>query len=177
MKDNLKILLFFLSVLCAVSTSVNLAAAQEPNTTTDSTSLVASGTKEAKEKELQAFFNSKYNYWDARILADYWGQSLVDAKARIGRKVLWGSTNVAILEQFLVDARVSALQSVGSASDPSSYRLYGESRYTYEDAQALARFWGDPSPTDTKLRIVRNLILGNQKIVDQALRYARSANR
>jgi hypothetical protein len=177
MKGNLKILLFFLSVLCAVGSSINLVAAQEPIKTSDSTSLMASQTKGVKEQELQAFFNSKYNYWDARILANYWGQSLPEAKARIGRKVLWGPASTAILEQFLVDARVKALQSVGPAEDPSSYKLYRESRYTYDDAQTLARFWGDPSPIDAKLRIERNLILGNQKIIDQALRYARSGGK
>jgi len=52
--------------------------------------LMTASTQGAKDKELQAFKNSQYNYWDARVLADYWGQSEEDAKARIGRKILWG---------------------------------------------------------------------------------------
>ncbi|WP_414590132.1 hypothetical protein [Scytonema sp. PCC 10023] len=51
---------------------------------------MTASTQGAKDKELQAFKNSQYNYWDARVLADYWGQSEEDAKARIGRKILWG---------------------------------------------------------------------------------------
>ncbi|MEW5858153.1 MAG: hypothetical protein AB1861_12350 [Cyanobacteriota bacterium] len=130
-------------------------------------------TTEAQNQELQAYQTSKYDYWDARVLADYWGQSVGEAKARMGRKILWGSKDVAILEQFLVDARVNALQSVESAPELSSYKLFRESKLTYEDAEALAKFWGDPSPIDAKLRIERNLILGNDEILQQALQFAR----
>lgn len=86
-------------------------------------------TKGTQDKELQAFYNSKYDYWDARVLADYWGQSVEDAKARIGRKILWGKKDVAILQQFLVDARVNALESAQPAPDPSSYKLFRESEF------------------------------------------------
>lgn len=130
-------------------------------------------TTEAQNQEVQAYQTSKYDYWDARVLADYWGQSVDEAKARMGRKILWGSKDVAILEQFLVDARVNALQLVESAPELSSYKLFRESKLTYEDAEALAKLWGDPSPIDAKLRIERNLILGNDEILQQALRDAR----
>ncbi len=181
MKCNLKILLLLLSLLCSVGTYINAAVAQETSSTTLSTQLSAqrengnillaqTGTQ---EQELQAFFNSKYDYWDARVLADYWGQSVSDAKARMGRKILWGPENVAILNQFLVDARVNALQSVRPAKNPSSYKFFRESNYSYDDAKTLARFWGDRSPMDAKLRIERNLILGNNEMIEQALRYSR----
>lgn len=130
-------------------------------------------TTEAQNQEVQAYQTSKYDYWDARVLADYWGQSVDEAKARMGRKILWGSKDVAILEQFLVDARVNALQLVESAPELSSYKLFRESKLTYEDAEALAKLWGDPSPIDAKLRIERNLILGNDEILQQALQFAR----
>jgi hypothetical protein len=132
-------------------------------------------SKGTQDQELQAFYNSKYDYWDARVLADYWGQSVDDAKARIGRKILWGKKAVAILQQFLVDARVNALESAQPAPDASSYKLFLESEFReYEDVEALAKFWGDPSAMDAKLRIERNLILGNDEILKEALRYARS---
>jgi hypothetical protein len=67
------------------------------------------------EQELDAFRNSKYTFWDARLLADSWQQSNFEAKARMGRKILWGETDVAHLEQFLVNARVDHLQSVAIA--------------------------------------------------------------
>ena len=127
------------------------------------------------DQELKAFFNSKYDYWDARVLSDYWGKAVEDSKAIIGRKILWGKKDVAILEQFLVDARVKALELTKPAPNPSSYELFRESEFReYEDVEALAKFWGDRSPLDAKLRIERNLILGNYEKLKEALKYARS---
>jgi len=179
MKCKLQIFLLLLSLFASVSTYINAAVAQEINenyqSNSDITEREANFTKTPKptglSKELQAFFRSQYHYWDARVLANYWGQSLEDAKARIGRKILWGRKDVAILEQFLLDARVKALQSVGTT--PNS--LYNESNYKYDDAALLAKFWGDPSPEDAKVRIERNLILGNDEIIEEALQYARTS--
>jgi hypothetical protein len=176
MKYNLKFLLLLSSLLVtSISAPIMAADAQEPNQAQSphSNSPQRKAAENVTNQEWQAFFHSKYSYWDARILANYWGQSLQDAKARMGRKIIWGKKDVAILEQFLVDARIQALQSVGPAPDPSSYKLYRES-YTYDDAQALAKFWGDPSPMDAKLRIERNLILGNAEIIKKALVSARA---
>ena len=132
-------------------------------------------TMSTQNKELLAYQTSNYDYWDARVLADYWGQSEEEAKARIGRKILWGPADVAILEQFLVDARVKALESAQPAPNPSSYKLFRESEFReYEDVEALAKFWGDSSPMDAKLRIERNLILGNDELLKKALQFARS---
>lgn len=136
---------------------------------------MSSENQATTDKELKAFFRSRYDYWDARVLSDYWGQAVDDAKARIGRKILWGKKDVAILEQYLVDARVKALELTKPAPNPSSYKLFRESEFReYEDVEALAKFWGDPSPLDAKLRIERNLILGNDEKLKEALGYARS---
>ncbi|PZU98976.1 MAG: hypothetical protein DCF32_19200 [Leptolyngbya sp.] len=118
------------------------------------------------QAELDTFFSSGYTYWDAAQLASYWGQDVDEAKARIGRKILWGPADVALLEQFLLDARLESLQSVGDL------RFYSETSYTYDDAAALAEFWGDATPYDAKLRIERNLIMGNADEVDYALELA-----
>ncbi|WP_199312349.1 hypothetical protein [Phormidium tenue] len=118
------------------------------------------------QAELDTFFSSGYTYWDAAQLASYWGQDVDEAKARMGRKILWGPADVALLEQFLLDARLESLQSV------SDLRFYGETSYTYDDAAALAEFWGDATPYDAKLRIERNLIMGNADEVDYALELA-----
>ncbi len=181
MKYKVQIFLLLLSLFASLGNSINAAIAQQPN---ENSQLIPSITQAEENftkapkpnglnKELQAFFTSQYDYWDAKVLANYWGQSVEDAKARIGRKILWGKKDVAILEQFLLDARVKALQSV--AVGPNS--LYSESKYKYDDAALLAKFWGDTSPWDAKLRIERNLILGNDKIIDQALQYARSGKK
>ncbi len=179
MKYKLQIFLLLLNLFASVSTSINTAVAQQINdnyqSITDITEREANFTKAPKptgiSKELQSFFRSQYDYWDARVLANYWGQSVEDTKARIGRKILWGKKDVAILEQFLLDARVKALQSVEIT--PNS--LYSESKYKYDDATLLAKFWGEPSPWDAKLRIERNLILGNDEIIESAMQYARTS--
>ncbi|MGF1601209.1 MAG: hypothetical protein ACFCU8_04180 [Thermosynechococcaceae cyanobacterium] len=119
-----------------------------------------------QRKEWDAFFGSQYTYWDAKVLSKFWNQDVGEAKARIGRKLLWGPSDQAILDQFLVDARVQALQSVAQLA------LYAESSYDYDDAQMLATFWGDSTPYDAKLRIERNLILGNEQVVKDALQFA-----
>ena len=118
------------------------------------------------QRELDAFFDSEYTYWDAAVLASYWGQDLDETKARIGRKVMWGPADVAMLEQFLLDARLESLQSV------DELEFYRETSYGYDDAVFLADFWGDATPFDAKLRIERNLILGNADEVAAALQLA-----
>ncbi|HEY9609773.1 hypothetical protein [Allocoleopsis sp.] len=44
--------------------------------------LMAEMTTQTQDKELHAYQTSKYNYWDARVLADYWGQSEGEAFLR-----------------------------------------------------------------------------------------------
>ena len=186
MKSNLKVLLLSVGVfLAAIAGSIDTVLAESVTQIQTSSQqgiehdnnyhLIAQKKKGTKTKELNAFFRSGYDYWDARILADYWGQSLDEAKARIGRKIMWGGSDVAILEQFLVDARVQALVSVSSSlnRNRNPHKFYTESKYDYDDAVDLAKFWGDRTPFDAKLRIERNLILGNDEIIEEALRFAR----
>ncbi len=126
------------------------------------------------ETELNAFGASSYNYWDARLLADYWGQSTGEAKARIGRKILWGEQDVAYLEEMLGDARLKRLALIDSSSPP--YDFYAESGYTYDDAELLAQMWGDQSVSDAKLWIERKLTMGDQIAIENALIEARNRN-
>ena len=126
----------------------------------DGSSLIAQ-----QDDEIQAYASSKYDYWDAKVLADFWGTDTWEAKGRIGRKILWGEENVAYLEQFLVDARISALMN----ADPFDYYAEG---YTYDDAELLRDFWGEASTLDTKVRIGQNLMMGNDEIVETALNLA-----
>ncbi|MEO1431188.1 MAG: hypothetical protein AAFV71_19425 [Cyanobacteria bacterium J06633_8] len=177
MKYNLKVLLLSLGlVLSSISTisTIRVVTAQTSDGTSAKNSLsfkqhqlIAASAKQVKNKELKAFFGSQYDYWDARVLANYWGQSVKEAKARIGRKIIWGKSDVAILEQFLVDARIQALQKMQN-SNPS-LQLYSDSKYEYDDAQKLAAVWGDNSPWDAKIRIEKNLILGQPEVIEKAL--------
>lgn len=171
MNSNLKVLLFSLGLLLSCLSNITTVTAEQSNQASpknylslQQNDLIAA----SRQDELQTFFSSKYDYWDARVLANYWGQSIDEAKARIGRKILWGKSDVAILEQFLVDARIKALQKM-QGSNPS-LELYGESQYKYDDAVKLAKLWGERSPWDAKIRIEKNLILGQEEIIEKALR-------
>ncbi len=175
MKSNLKVLLLSLGMIVSSVSTITAVTAQIPNNTSPNNSLtigqnnfIQASAKQVRDREWKAFFSSKYDYWDARVLADYWGQSIGEAKARMGRKILWGKSDVAILEQFLVDARFKALQNI-QGSNPS-LELYSESKYKYNDAQKLAKLWGDSSPWEAKIRIEKNLILGQPEVIEQALR-------
>lgn len=178
MKCNLKVLLLSLGLVLSSVSTISAVTAQIPNQASPKNYLslqqndfIKASAKQIKNRELNAFSNSKYDYWDARVLGDYWGQSAYEAKARIGRKILWGKSDVAILEQFIVDARIKALNEV-QGNNPN-LELYGESKYKYNDAEKLATLWGDSSPYEAKIRIEKNLILGQQEVIEQALQQIR----
>lgn len=116
---------------------------------------------------IRAFGNSQYTYWDARVLANFWGNSVMDAKTYMGRKLLAGMHSKALLEQHVLDARVKALANV------EDLKLFYDAGYGYEDAADLADFWGDSTPWQTKMRIERNIIMGNNQGVRRALTMAR----
>jgi hypothetical protein len=174
MKSSKSLQLSVLLAIATVITSGSLYAGAQANSpewlfepTAGSFSAEAAQLSQSyNQQELDTFFSSDYTYWDAAQLARFWGQGLGEAKARMGRKILWGPADVAILEQYLLDARLESLQSV------NELRFYSETNYSYEDAAALARFWGDSTPYEAKLRIERNLILGNADEVEAALQFA-----
>ncbi len=120
-----------------------------------------------QQQEWNAYSNSKYTYWDAKVLANFWGDSVSDAKALIGRKLLWGGTGKALLEQYMVDARVKALNTA------ENLNLYFDTGLDYDDVEALAEFWGESDTYQAKIRVERNYILGNEYVVREALRLAR----
>ncbi|MEB3219299.1 MAG: hypothetical protein VKN72_24115 [Nostocales cyanobacterium 94392] len=173
MKGNLKVLLLSVGLLLSSISSITIIdqqpseAAPKNVLSVKQNDLIKAATKQVKEKELKAFFSSKYDYWDARILADYWGESVSEAKARMGRKILWGKSDVAVLEQFIIDARIQALQKVQASNPP--LQLYSDSKYNYNDAEKLAKLWGENSPWEAKIRIEKNLILGQPEVIEQAL--------
>ncbi|BAY83597.1 hypothetical protein NIES267_30860 [Calothrix parasitica NIES-267] len=176
MNNNLKVLLLSLGMLVSSVGTISAVTAQTSTNQNLQKSFlnnqqqnwIEASAKQVRNRELNAFSNSKYDYWDARVLGDYWGQSAYEAKARIGRKILWGKSDVAVLEQFLVDARVNALQKLNNSSN--NLPLYIDSKYRYNDAQKLAKLWGEKSPWDAKIRIEKNLILGQQEVIEQALK-------
>ena len=176
MKTNLKVLILSLGMLISSVGTISAVTAQTSTNqilqksflNSQQQNWIEASARQTRNRELNAFSNSKYDYWDARVLGDYWGKSAYEAKAIIGRKILWGKSDVAILEQFLVDARLKALQKLNN--NTNNLPLYIDSKYQYNDAQKLANLWGEKSPWDAKIRIEKNLILGQQEVIEQALR-------
>lgn len=59
-------------------------------------------------------------------------------------------------------------------SEEKEFSAYDNSKYSYEDTEVLAKFWGLSSPWDTKLKIARKLIKGKLSELSQELKDAKS---
>lgn len=114
----------------------------------------------AAQDELSRFFDSDYTYCDAHLLAAHWGESLVEAKATIGRKLGWG--NADVVESVLADARADAAK----RSAPCTFADTGLS---FADAQALATHWRT-NTADAKARAASLYTQGRSKDVTAALK-------
>ena len=104
-----------LSILLTTPMALGLPAFAEPPTAPTAVyrASVADGVfqvaQNSREDEFNAYANSGYTYWDAKVLAKFWGEDVDEAKARIGRKCLWGGESKALLGLFLTDARVKEI--------------------------------------------------------------------
>ncbi|MBP9090212.1 hypothetical protein KBI23_04225 [bacterium] len=151
------------------------AQAYSPRQKTDSSSakpqLIAQSQGSSEEqKDLEAYSRSKYTYIDAKLLAKMWNKEVSDVKTHIGFKLLSGPLASAELEQNLVDARIKALASVNSNQGLTYWQ---DSGHTYDDAVALAKLWGESSPWNAKVRVEKNLILGNEEVIKKSVILAR----
>ena len=120
-----------------------------------------------RQHEMHAFSDGGYTYWDALVLADFWNEGVTDAKWRAGSKLLGPVESKVYLRLVVTDARAKAL------ANAESLRLYSDSGFTYDDAERLARYWGKENAYDGKLCIERNLILGNESVIREALALSR----
>jgi hypothetical protein len=114
-----------------------------------------------------AFWEGKYTYCDAKLLAAYWGQSVYDAKARAGEKLLRDERSV--VEEFLSSARNQAPE------NGTTCTFYDEG-YSYDDAALLAKHWGKAEPWDAKLKMNRLLMNGKNADIQKALQSAKQQN-
>ena len=117
-------------------------------------------------QEMNAYDNSKYGYWDARVLALFWGSNIGQAKAFIGSEVMAGGPSPASVDQKLTIARDEAMKQA------QQLRLYHET-YNFNDAQDLAKFWGLANPFDAKVRMEQKLMWGDEQLISDSLRQAR----
>jgi hypothetical protein len=98
-----------------------------------------------------------YNYVDAKVLANFWGESSPSAaKLRLGHKMLdfgpqEGRIHLGQARQTVVNRPISQwpvwIQDGG---------------YTYNDAERLGRYWGGGT-SQAKTKMARNLIQGQDQ--------------
>ncbi len=121
---------------------------------------------EIRIKERNAFFESdEYTYYDAVVLAAYWGQPLSDTKARIGRKLMWGDGDLLILADSLQTAEAESeageqTQSVTVSAQQDAF--FASETYDYWDAAVLATYW-EQDLGESKARIGRLLLSGTKE--------------
>jgi hypothetical protein len=160
---NLTLALAISSVLNTSAQATPAIANQTGNLTLSNASLLLASSQTA----LDAFWDGKYTYCDAKLLAAYWGQSIYEAKARAGEKLLRGERSV--VGDFLSSAR-------SRAPENGTTCTFDEEGYSYDDAALLAKYWGKPTPWDAKLKINRLLMSGNNAAVQKALQSAKQQN-
>lgn len=131
------------------------------------TPATAAVAQSSSSPELNAYHESGYSYYDALVLRNFWGGTLDQTKATIGSKLLDGPDARTFLSFTLTEARDKAL------ANAKFLKLFIDAGYTSYDAQVLAEFWGDQNVLESKLRIERNLALGNGEGVERMLKLAR----
>ena len=114
----------------------------------------------ADQSELSRYSSSSYDYCDAKLLAAYWGQDIEEAKARIGRKLGWGDTDV--IESMLDSARERARTNGAPTCG------YWEAGYSYEDAEALSAMWGVPI-SQAKATMESKILWGNEDLLKEEI--------
>src|SRR4051794_4111950 len=93
------------------------------------------------EQLVDLFVGCGYTLQDARLLADKWDVHVGEAKARAGREL----KTVGVLP-FVDPAPVA------SSADDVAFNAFFDAGFDYDDAVALARFWGLGQPADAKVK-------------------------
>jgi hypothetical protein len=104
---------------------------------------------------------SGYVYCDAVILGSYWGESVDEAKATIGRKIGWGNDEVLATD-------------LQSAIDNGERCSFADIEFVYEDAEALAQLWG-VSVDDAKAALADKVSTGYTELAQQVVAQAHAA--
>ncbi|MFK7926748.1 MAG: hypothetical protein AB8H79_01055 [Myxococcota bacterium] len=105
---------------------------------------------------LKAYINSPYTLCDAHFIARTFSMSQGEAKAYIGQKIQWGTTDV--LADYLREARRKG------RTDRQMRCQFYQTGFGYKDAEVLASFWGI-SVSDAKVSIEDKILDGNEAYV------------
>jgi hypothetical protein len=101
---------------------------------------------------VELFLNLGYDFQDAQLLADKWDVGVGEAKTRAGREL----KTVGVLP--FVDPSAFA-----SSDEEAAFGAFFDSGLDYDDAVALAKFWGLGQPADAKVK-AGNLVRAHQPL-------------
>lgn len=126
-----------------------------------STAILASATA---ANPVDAFYNNKnHTYCDLKLLAKFWGEDTYKAKIAAGNMILEGNGG-------WLPGKLQAARSMGVSC---TFFDADNPNYTYDDAVALAKYWGYNNPGQAKSKVAEQLFNGNNIHVIRSLRAAR----
>ena len=109
-----------------------------------------------QQREYDAFFSSRYNYCDAKLVGALYGQDAAGGKVIIGQKILNGiGSNVPVV--------LSESRGEGNVCE------WEDTGLEYSDAQVLAETWGFADPYDAKLKAADLFTNGREQQVRNGL--------
>ncbi len=116
------------------------------------------------------YVNSSYSYCDAKVLGALWGEDAFTAKSSIGQMLMRDERD--LLDDKLTGCRERALEQLDNREIRCHYDDFG---VTYDDAVALASFWGIDS-WEAKMRVEEKYLRDahDNSFVKEAIRMARA---
>lgn len=116
------------------------------------------------EQDISAFFNSSFDYCDAKLLAGFWGEGVSEAKATISFKL--GVGGESLVRDSLKMAREKALQT--GAPTCSIYEM----GYAPADAEALAKYFNYSDIAQAKAAMFNKMLNQGEPALIEVLKAA-----
>lgn len=111
-----------------------------------------------QQRAYDAFFSSRYNYCDAKLVGALYGENPAGGKVIIGQKILNGiGTNVPVV---LRESR-----EYGNTCE------WEDTGLSYSDAEVLAETWGFDYPDEAKVKAADLFTNGREQQVRNGLGY------
>lgn len=119
---------------------------------------------EGPQQDISAFFESSFDYCDAKLLAGFWGEGISEAKGTISFKL--GVGGESLVRDSLKMAREKALQT--GAPTCSIYEM----GYAPADAEALAKYFNYSSTSEAKAAMFNKMLNQGEPALIQVLKAA-----
>lgn len=110
------------------------------------------------------YADKNYTYCDLKLLAKFWGEDTYKAKITAGTMMEQGQGQN-------IPPKLATARTMGGVE--CTFADADNPDYTYDDAVALAKYWGMKQPGDAKTKVAEALFNGNNVHVIRSLRAAR----